>query len=87
VVATADGPVAVLAESVRDVLDVPAAQLEPLPYSRADAIDALANLGDRLVLVLAPDRLLAGYGVSRDRATRSCGRPAGGCVPARELRR
>jgi len=50
----------VLAESVRDVLDVPAAQLEPLPYSRADAIDALANLGDRLVLVLAAGQTARG---------------------------
>jgi purine-binding chemotaxis protein CheW len=56
------GTVGVVVDDVEEVLTIDASQLDEVPGASSDAIDAIAKLGDRLVALLNPDRLLGGLG-------------------------
>lgn len=60
IVETAAGTAGVLVDEVEEVLTVDAAQLDEVPGASSDAIDGVAKLDDRLIVLLAPERLLAG---------------------------
>jgi purine-binding chemotaxis protein CheW len=50
----------VIVDEVEEVLTVEGDQLESVPSAGADFIDAIAKVGDRLIILLEPDGLLAG---------------------------
>ena len=56
------GTAGVIVDEVEEVLTVDADQLDEVPGAGSDAIDAIAKIDDRLVVLLTPDRLLAGVG-------------------------
>ena len=60
IVETASGTAGVIVDEVEEVLTVDADQLDEVPGAGTDAIDAIAKIDDRLVVLLTPDRLLAG---------------------------
>ena len=60
VVDTEEGRAGIVVDEVEEVITVSPEQLDALPIVGTDAIDAVAKLGERLVLLLSPDRLLAG---------------------------
>lgn len=62
IVETDNGTAGVIVDEVEEVLTVDAGQLEEVPGAGSDAIDAIAKIDDRLVVLLTPDRLLAGVG-------------------------
>ena len=62
IVETSSGTAGVVVDEVEEVLTVDADQLDEIPGSGSDAIDAIAKIDDRLVVLLTPDRLLAGVG-------------------------
>ncbi len=60
IVETDSGTAGVIVDEVEEVLTVDADQLDEVPGAGSDAIDAIAKIDDRLVVLLTPDRLLAG---------------------------
>jgi purine-binding chemotaxis protein CheW len=60
IVETSSGTAGVVVDEVEEVLTVDAGQLDEVPGAGSQAIDGIARIGDRLVVLLAPDRLLAG---------------------------
>jgi purine-binding chemotaxis protein CheW len=62
IVETGSGTAGVVVDEVEEVLTVDASQLDEVPGAGSDAIDAIAKIDDRLVVLLTPDRLLAGVG-------------------------
>ena len=62
IVETNAGTAGVIVDEVEEVLTVGADQLDEVPGAGSDAIDAIAKIDDRLVVLLTPDRLLAGVG-------------------------
>ena len=62
IVETDSGTAGVIVDEVEEVLTVDADQLDEIPGAGSDAIDAIAKIDDRLVVLLTPDRLLAGVG-------------------------
>jgi purine-binding chemotaxis protein CheW len=60
IVETTAGTAGVIVDEVEEVLTVEAGQLDHVPGAGSDAIDAIAKIDDRLVVLLTPDRLLAG---------------------------
>ena len=62
IIETASGTAGVIVDEVEEVLTVDADQLDEIPGAGSDAIDAIAKIDDRLVVLLTPDRLLAGVG-------------------------
>jgi purine-binding chemotaxis protein CheW len=50
----------IVVDNVTEVLHVSAEQLDSLPSDGADCMAAIAKIADRLVVVLDPDRMLAG---------------------------
>src|SRR5215212_3781294 len=62
IVETGSGTAGVFVDEVEEVLTVDADQLDEVPGAGMDAIDAIAKIDDRLVVLLTPDRLLAGVG-------------------------
>ena len=62
IVETGSGTAGVIVDEVEEVLTVDADQLDEIPGAGSDAIDAIAKIDDRLVVLLTPDRLLAGVG-------------------------
>jgi purine-binding chemotaxis protein CheW len=60
IVETTAGTAGVIVDEVEEVLTVEADQLDEVPGAGGDAIDAIVKVGDRLVVLLTPDRLLAG---------------------------
>ena len=62
IVETDSGTAGVIVDEVEEVLTVEAGQLDEIPGAGSDAIDAIAKIDDRLVVLLTPDRLLAGVG-------------------------
>jgi purine-binding chemotaxis protein CheW len=60
IVETGAGTAGVVVDEVEEVLTVEASQLEEIPGASSDVIDAIAKIEDRLVVLLTPDRLLAG---------------------------
>ena len=60
VVENAAGAAGVVVDDVEEVLTVEAEQLEPLPSVAADFVEAVAKVGERLIVLLDCERLLAG---------------------------
>lgn len=53
------GQVGVMVDEVEEVLTVTSDQLEDVPAANRDVIEAIARVGDRLVILLDPDGLFA----------------------------
>ena len=59
IVEGATGQVGVMVDDVEEVLTVTPEQLEDVPTANRDSIDAIAKIGERLVILLNPDGLFA----------------------------
>lgn len=59
IVEGATGQVGVMVDDVEEVLTVTPEQLEDVPTANRDSIEAIAKIGDRLVILLNPDGLFA----------------------------
>ena len=59
IVETGTGQVGVMVDEVEEVLTTTADQLEDVPTASTDSIDAIAKIGDRLVILLNPEGLFA----------------------------
>lgn len=60
IVETGRGTAGVIVDEVEEVLSVEAEQLEPIPGAGTDCLEAIAKVGDRLVILLDPEALFAG---------------------------
>jgi purine-binding chemotaxis protein CheW len=60
IVDTPAGTAGVIVDDVHEVLSVDADQLEPVPGTGTDFIQAIAKIDTRLVVLLCPERMLAG---------------------------
>jgi purine-binding chemotaxis protein CheW len=56
---TGTGQVGVMVDEVEEVLTTDSSQLEPVPTANTDTIEAIAKIGDRLVILLNPEGLFA----------------------------
>jgi purine-binding chemotaxis protein CheW len=56
---TGGGQVGVMVDEVEEVVTVDSGQLEPVPTANTDTIEAIAKIGDRLVILLNPEGLFA----------------------------
>jgi purine-binding chemotaxis protein CheW len=56
---TGGGQVGVMVDEVEEVLTVDSGALEPVPTADTDTIEAIAKIGDRLVILLNPEGLFA----------------------------
>jgi purine-binding chemotaxis protein CheW len=68
---TAEGAIGLAVDDAHEVTTVQPEQLRPAPQGLASgapamAVSGVASLGDRLVLLLDPDRVLAGFGGTGD---------------------
>ncbi|MGI8779516.1 MAG: chemotaxis protein CheW [Solirubrobacteraceae bacterium] len=59
IVETGTGQVDVMVDEVEEVLTTRSDQLEPVPTANTDTIEAIAKIGDRLVILLNPEGLFA----------------------------
>ena len=59
IVETGTGQVGVMVGEVEEVLTLSSDQLEDVPTASTDSIDAIAKIGDRLVILLNPEGLFA----------------------------
>ena len=59
IVETGAEQVGVMVDDVEEVLTVSSDQLEPVPSATGTSIDAIAKIGDRLVILLNPEGLFA----------------------------
>jgi purine-binding chemotaxis protein CheW len=59
IVSSGAGQVGVMVDDVEEVLTIEASQLEDVPTANRDSIEAIAKIGDRLVVLLNTDGLLA----------------------------
>ncbi len=59
IVETGTGQVGVMVDEVEEVLTTRSDQLEPVPTANTDTIEAIAKIGDRLVILLNPEGLFA----------------------------
>jgi purine-binding chemotaxis protein CheW len=57
IVETGTGQVGVTVDEVEEVLTVDSGMLEPVPTADSDTIEAIAKIGDRLVILLNPEGL------------------------------
>ena len=57
IVESADGQVGVVVDDVQEVMHIAVADLDEVPAITKSSIDAVAKLGDRLVMVLQPTML------------------------------
>lgn len=73
IVDSSAGTGGVIVDQVTEVLTLEEDQVDRLPAGGADCLSAVARLGDRLVVILDPDRLLEGID----------GRSAGTAAPER----
>jgi purine-binding chemotaxis protein CheW len=60
IVESGSGQVGVMVDEVEEVLTVSSEQLENVPTAASDAIEAIAKIEDRLVILLNPAGLFAG---------------------------
>ena len=60
IVESGTGHVGVMVDEVEEVLTVTSEQLEDVPSAASDAIEAIAKIEDRLVILLNPAGLFAG---------------------------
>ena len=63
IVETGAEQVGVMVDDVEEVLTVSTDQLEDVPWANMDSIDAVARIGDRLVILLNPEGLFASAGI------------------------
>ena len=76
VICETQGSVAgVVVDEVSEVLTLPGEQLDVLPAAGAEFQDGVAKIGDRLIVVLSPDRMLRGL------SELTAGSGAEGCEP------
>lgn len=68
IVETGAGQVGVMVDEVQEVLSTDETQLEAVPTADTDAIDAIAKVGDRLVILLNPEGLFARSGAGDELA-------------------
>src|SRR4051794_18396711 len=66
IVETGTGQVGVIVDEVDEVITVTSDQLEDVPTASRDTIDAIAKVGDRLVVLLNPEGLFARPGTLLD---------------------
>ena len=59
IVESGTGQVGVIVDDVEEVLTVGSEQLEDVPTANSEAIEAIAKIGDRLVILLNPAGLFA----------------------------
>jgi len=59
IVESGTGQVGVMVDEVEEVLTTTSDQLEDVPTAGTDSIDAIAKIGDRLVILLNPEGLFA----------------------------
>jgi purine-binding chemotaxis protein CheW len=59
IVESSTGQVGVMVDEVEEVLTVSSEQLEDVPSASSDVIEAIAKIGDRLVILLNPEGLFA----------------------------
>ncbi len=59
IVESSTGQVGVMVDEVEEVLTVSTAQLEDVPTASSEAIEAIAKIDDRLVILLNPEGLFA----------------------------
>lgn len=62
IVDAGSGQIGMMVDDVDEVLTIPADALEPLPVSSTSGVDAVARIGDRLVMVLDPSDVLQDVG-------------------------
>jgi purine-binding chemotaxis protein CheW len=62
IVESGSGQVGIMVDEVEEVLTVGSDQLENVPIANSDSIEAIAKIGDRLVVVLNPAGLFARSG-------------------------
>jgi len=60
IVESGTGQVGIMVDEVEEVLTVSSEQLEDVPSAASDAIEAIAKIEDRLVILLNPAGLFAG---------------------------
>jgi purine-binding chemotaxis protein CheW len=59
IVETGTGQVGVMVDDVEEVLTVTSDDLEPVPTANTESIEAIAKIGDRLVILLNAEGLFA----------------------------
>ena len=59
IVESGTGQVGIMVDEVEEVLTVASEQLEAVPSAASDAIEAIAKIDDRLVILLNPEGLFA----------------------------
>ena len=62
IVESGTGQVGIMVDEVEEVLTVSSEQLEEVPSAASDAIEAIAKIEDRLVILLNPEGLFARSG-------------------------
>ncbi len=60
IVETSSGTAGVIVDDVEEVLTVDETQLDAVPGAGSELIEAIAKIGDRLVVLLNPDGVFAG---------------------------
>jgi len=60
IIETGDDVTGVIVDSVEEVLTIDADEIEPSPAGDRDMVDAIAKIGDRLIVLLNPEGVFAG---------------------------
>ena len=68
ILATGGGQVGVMVDEVEEVLTLESGQLEDVPTANPDTVEAIAKIGDRLVILLNPEGLFAAASSTDDLA-------------------
>jgi purine-binding chemotaxis protein CheW len=68
ILATGTGQVGVMVDEVEEVLTLESGQLEDVPTANPDTVEAIAKIGDRLVILLNPEGLFAAASSTDDLA-------------------
>jgi purine-binding chemotaxis protein CheW len=64
IVETGGGTAGVIVDEVEEVLTVEGNELDTVPAAGTEFIDAIAKIGDRLVILLNPDGIFSGIGLA-----------------------
>jgi len=64
IVETETGAAGVIVDEVEEVLTIDEGQIDGVPVAGADFIEAIAKIGDRLVVLLNPDGIFAGIEIA-----------------------
>jgi purine-binding chemotaxis protein CheW len=64
IVETGSGTAGVIVDEVEEVLTVNGDDLDTVPAAGTDFIDAIAKIGDRLVILLNPEGIFSGVGLA-----------------------